>query len=173
MNAYYETITNSLGDVAAVVDENGRLLRVVFLHEGRRPGVVQSWEKTAEALAKAGYELRQDGAKTAVAAAQLRDYFAGRRRDFDLELAPLGTEFQRRIWDALCAIPRGETRTYTDLARAAGRPRSARAAGRACATNPLPIVVPCHRAVGRDGSLTGFAGGIGMKRALLELEGSL
>lgn len=173
MNAYYETVKNPLGDVAPIVDEEGRLLRVVFLNDSHWPDAVQSWEKTEQALAKAGYELKKSRARTAVAVSQLREYFAGRRRDFDLELAPLGTDFQRQIWEALRSIPCGETRTYTELAGAAGRPRSARAAGRACATNPLPIVVPCHRAVGSDGSLTGFAGGIGMKEALLELERSL
>ncbi len=173
MNAYYETITNPLGDAAPIVDEKGRLLRVVFLSEERGPDVVQSWKKTEEALAKAGCELHEDPSKTAPAAAQLREYFAGQRRDFDLELAPVGTDFQRQIWEALRAIPCGETRTYSELASAAGRPRSARAAGRACATNPIPIVVPCHRAVGSDGSLTGFAGGLGMKEAFLELERSL
>ncbi|HKK23463.1 MAG TPA: methylated-DNA--[protein]-cysteine S-methyltransferase [Pseudohaliea sp.] len=105
------------------------------------------------------------------AAAQLRDYFAGRRRAFDLPLASAGTAFQEAVWAALGAIPFGETRSYGDIARALDRPRAVRAVGAANGRNPLPIVVPCHRVIGADGSLTGYAGGMARKRWLLELEG--
>ena len=105
-----------------------------------------------------------------LAAAQLADYFAGRRRAFDLTLAASGTQFQRAVWDAIATVPPGETISYTELARRAGRRGSARAAGAATGRNPLAIVVPCHRIVGADGSLTGYAGGLSRKRALLELE---
>ena len=106
-----------------------------------------------------------------LAAAQLGDYFAGRRRAFDLPLAAAGTAFQEAVWAALGSIPFGETRSYGDLARALGRPRAVRAVGAANGRNPLPIVVPCHRVIGADGSLTGYAGGMARKRWLLELEG--
>lgn len=106
------------------------------------------------------------------AAAQLAEYFAGRRRAFDLPLAPAGTPFQRAVWSALAAIPFGETCSYAELARAVGRPRAVRAVGAANGRNPLPIVLPCHRVIGSDGSLTGYAGGLGMKRRLLALEGA-
>jgi len=108
-----------------------------------------------------------------LAAAQLLEYFAGRRRQFELPLAAAGTAFQRQVWDALAAIPWGELRSYADIARAIERPTAVRAVGAANGRNPLPIVVPCHRVVGSNGSLTGFAGGLGIKRRLLELEGSL
>ena len=105
------------------------------------------------------------------AAKQLEEYFAGERRVFDLPLAATGTAFQEAVWAALAAIPFGETRSYGDLARDLGRPRAVRAVGAANGRNPLPIVVPCHRVIGADGSLIGYAGGMARKRSLLELEG--
>jgi methylated-DNA-[protein]-cysteine S-methyltransferase len=107
------------------------------------------------------------------AAAQLDEYFAGRRTAFDLPLDLAGTEFQRRAWLALTSIPFGTTRSYAEQARRLGRPRSARAVGGANARNPLPIVLPCHRLVGADGGLTGFGGGLDVKRRLLEHEASV
>lgn len=104
---------------------------------------------------------------------KLRRYFEGEAVTFDEPLDPtVGTPFLRRVWAAAQAIPRGETRTYGDLARRAGSPHAARAVGQAMARNPWPIVVPCHRVVGSTGSLTGFAGGLAMKRQMLELEGA-
>lgn len=102
--------------------------------------------------------------------AQLEDYFAGRRTTFDLELAPRGTEFQRKVWRALATIPYGETTTYSALAHAIGKPDAVRAVGAANGKNPISIVVPCHRVIGHDGSLTGYAGGIANKRRLLAIE---
>ena len=101
---------------------------------------------------------------------QLEEYFAGTRRAFDLPLAPRGTAFQRQVWQALCAIPYGETRTYGQIAAAVGRPKASRAVGGACHCNPIGIVIPCHRVVGSSGSLTGYAGGLERKAALLALE---
>jgi methylated-DNA-[protein]-cysteine S-methyltransferase len=101
---------------------------------------------------------------------QLDDYFDGKRTSFELELAPDGTDFQREVWKALAAIPYGKTTTYGEIARAIGRPSAARAVGAANGQNPLSIVVPCHRVVGRDGTLTGYAGGIEQKETLLALE---
>lgn len=106
----------------------------------------------------------------AAAARQLGEYFARKRQHFDLELAPAGSDFQRSVWQALTEIPYGETRSYGELACRLGRPGAARAVGAANARNPLPIVVPCHRVIGSSGSLTGFAGGVDIKRYLLELE---
>lgn len=108
----------------------------------------------------------------AEAQAQVLAYFAGARRAFDLPLAPAGTDFQRAVWRQLEAIPYGATCPYGELARRLGRPRAARAVGAAVGRNPISIVVPCHRALGKDGSLTGFAGGLDRKRALLEREGA-
>jgi methylated-DNA-[protein]-cysteine S-methyltransferase len=107
------------------------------------------------------------------AASQLREYFAGRRQRFDLPLAAQGTPFQQAVWQALAAIPWGALRSYADIARAIDKPSAVRAVGAANGRNPLPIVVPCHRVIGSNGALTGFAGGLETKRQLLELEGSL
>lgn len=101
---------------------------------------------------------------------ELREYFAGRRREFDLPLAPHGTEFQRMVWEALRAIPYGETRSYGQIAAAVERPRACRAVGLANNRNPLAIVVPCHRVIGADGTLTGYGAGLPVKAALLALE---
>lgn len=104
--------------------------------------------------------------------AQLGEYFAGERREFDLPLDPRGTEFQRRVWQRLLHIAYGETTTYGALARELGDPGASRAVGLANGNNPIPIVIPCHRVIGADGSLTGFGGGLPIKAALLELERS-
>ncbi|MEM8660838.1 MAG: methylated-DNA--[protein]-cysteine S-methyltransferase [Pseudomonadota bacterium] len=109
----------------------------------------------------------------AMAVQQLQEYFEGDRKTFDLPLAPEGTNFQLSVWRALQAIPWGTVCSYADIARVIKRPTAVRAVGAANGRNPLPIVVPCHRVIGSDGSLTGFAGGLDMKRQLLDLEGSL
>ena len=105
-----------------------------------------------------------------VARTQLLEYLSGARRSFDLPLDPAGTDFQRSVWEALRAIPYGQTRTYGEMAAAVGRPRALRAVGQANHVNPLPIFIPCHRVVGKGGALTGYAGGLDLKRALLALE---
>jgi methylated-DNA-[protein]-cysteine S-methyltransferase len=105
--------------------------------------------------------------------AQLAEYFAGKRSRFDLPLAPQGTEFQCRVWWELANIPFGKTISYADLATRLGRPSATRAVGAANGRNPIPIVLPCHRVIGADGSLTGFGGGLPTKQFLLELEGAL
>jgi methylated-DNA-[protein]-cysteine S-methyltransferase len=115
---------------------------------------------------------RQDAARFAPALTQLNEYFSGTRRAFRLRLAPEGTPFQLAVWEALRAIPYGETVSYGELARGLGLPGGARAVGLANGANPLPIIVPCHRVIGADGSLTGFGGGLNIKRALLSLEGA-
>jgi methylated-DNA-[protein]-cysteine S-methyltransferase len=104
------------------------------------------------------------------AVAQLEEYFAGERVAFDLPLAASGSRFEETVWGAVSEIPYGETRSYGQVAAAVGRPDRARAVGSANARNPLAIVVPCHRVIGSDGSLTGYGGGLERKRALLELE---
>jgi len=101
---------------------------------------------------------------------QLAAYFAGELTDFDIELDLAGTEFQRRVWTALLTIPYGQTRSYGEIAEQIGAPGAARAVGLANGHNPIAIIVPCHRVIGANGSLTGFGGGLGRKRTLLELE---
>lgn len=102
---------------------------------------------------------------------QLSEYFAGKRLAFDLELDFAGTDFQKKVWNALLAIPYGETRSYIDIAIQVGNPRAVRAVGAANGRNPISIIAPCHRVIGADGSLTGFAGGLAAKHCLLRLEG--
>lgn len=114
-----------------------------------------------------------DNAVLREARRQLGEYFAGRRRHFDLPLSPQGTDFQRAVWSALATIPYGETISYAQLASRVRRPSATRAVGAANGRNPLPIVLPCHRVIGADGSLTGFGGGLPTKQFLLKLEGAL
>ena len=136
----------------------GRLRFIVFANDasGDRRQPLPDWQR--------------DDATFAAATQQLREYFAGERQGFDLALDTAGTPFQRSVHAALRAIPYGETRSYSDVAAAIGRPRAVRAVGAANARNPLPIVVPCHRVVGKHGALTGFGGGLPAKRHLLALE---
>jgi methylated-DNA-[protein]-cysteine S-methyltransferase len=116
---------------------------------------------------------RRDGAPVALEAArQLRAYFAGELRRFDLPLDMRGTAFQMSVWNALLGIPYGETRSYLRIAEAIGSPLSVRAVGAANGANPIPIVVPCHRVIGSSGKLVGYGGGLPLKKRLLELEGS-
>jgi methylated-DNA-[protein]-cysteine S-methyltransferase len=110
------------------------------------------------------------GGLLADVADQLSRYFAGGLRSFDVTLDPQGTEFQRRVWRALCDIPYGETRSYAEVASDVGRPKGARAVGTANNRNPIAILIPCHRVVGADGSLTGYAAGLDVKETLLNLE---
>lgn len=101
---------------------------------------------------------------------ELQEYFAGRQRSFDVPLAPSGTPFQQRVWNALCQIPYGQTRTYSEIAQMAGNPKASRAVGMANHRNPILILIPCHRIIGADGSLTGYAAGLETKKYLLQLE---
>jgi methylated-DNA-[protein]-cysteine S-methyltransferase len=116
---------------------------------------------------------QQDDPLLASCRQQLQAYFARRRRHFDLPLAPAGTPFQLRVWQQLRAIPYGELRSYREVAESIGNAAAVRAVGAANGRNPIPVVVPCHRVIGSDGSLTGFAGGLAAKQQLLELEAAV
>lgn len=118
------------------------------------------------------YSWRRDQGAVREVREQLLGYFAGARTEFDLPLAPLGTPFQLKVWNALAGIPFARTRSYGDIARQIGEPNAVRAVGAANGRNPLPIVLPCHRVIGSDGSLTGFGGGLSVKQFLLEHEGA-
>ena len=120
----------------------------------------------------AEWQRRSDLPILQSAARELAEYFAGERTEFELALAPSGTSFQRSVWRAIASVPYGETIAYRDLAERVGQPRAVRAAGAATGRNPWSIIIPCHRIVGADGALTGYAGGIERKRALLALEGA-
>jgi O-6-methylguanine DNA methyltransferase len=161
---YFEQITSPVGGLGILVDDAGRLVRLAFLG---RDGDAESTFQTQLA---GGDRLVADPGRCAEVARQLGEYFDGERQRFDLELAPRGTDFQRQVWRSLAEIPFGETRSYAEIAERIGRPRAVRAVGRANGANPIPIIVPCHRVVGSDGSLTGFGGGLEAKRRLLDLE---
>jgi methylated-DNA-[protein]-cysteine S-methyltransferase len=132
--------------------------------EDRSKAYLSRWERE-------GTELQESGEHNLRLIGQLDAYFAGRLREFKIPLDLRGTSFQRRVWELLCDIPWGETRSYGQIAKALGRPKAARAVGRAVGTNPVSIVVPCHRVIGSDGTLTGYGGGLDRKEALLNLEG--
>ncbi|HXC57122.1 MAG TPA: methylated-DNA--[protein]-cysteine S-methyltransferase [Rhizomicrobium sp.] len=139
---------------AAAVDGGGRLVRF--------------WLDAAKGGGPRGVH---DEAAIAPIRAQVDEYCAGRRRDFALEFhAEEGSDFERGVWAAMCEIPFGETVSYGAIARRLGDPNAARAVGLACNSNPIPLVVPCHRVVGADGALVGFGGGLALKRALLDFE---
>jgi methylated-DNA-[protein]-cysteine S-methyltransferase len=144
----------------------GIRLRVVVSDAGVRSILFEPWPDAEDACAGATTLLDET-------ARQLRSFFARELRAFDLPLDPRGTEFQLRVWRDLLRIRYGETRSYRQVAEAIGSPGSVRAVGAANGANPIPIVVPCHRVIGSDGSLTGYGGGLDLKRRLLELEGTL
>ena len=146
------TIATPIGDLTVVASAVG----VRAVHWGREPG-----HGGGEDAAIAHLEQ---------AVGQIEEYFRGERSEFDIRLDLEGTEFQRLVWRALAAIPFGETRSYGAVAETVGRPSAARAVGAATGRNPAPIIVPCHRVVGASGALTGFAGGLDAKRALLAHE---
>ncbi len=118
----------------------------------------------------AGADCRRDPAKFRVIREQLAEYFAGRRKSFDFALSPRGTPFQQRVWSELRKIPFGQTISYGELARRIGQPAASRAVGRANGQNPIAVIVPCHRVIGANGTLTGFGGGLERKQWLLEHE---
>lgn len=117
-----------------------------------------------------GFGVGEGNGNNPAVAHQLAEFFAGERRAFDLSLAPRGTDFQKRVWAELVKIPFGETISYGELARRIGNPAASRAVGRANATNPIALIVPCHRVIGSNGKLTGYAGGIDLKEKLLTWE---
>lgn len=141
-----------------------------LLLTGNGSSVSGIWMQSHKSEWKRANAWQRDDDAFAVVRAQLTEYFCGERSSFELALAPEGTDFQRKVWNALCEIPYGETISYGELARRIGQPSAARAVGLANGSNPLPIVVPCHRVIGADGSLTGFGGGIERKRWLLAHE---
>ncbi len=136
---------------------------------GTAEGLTEIWLPPSEERISAG-DVRIDPEAHAEAAEQLLEYFAGSRRSFDLPLKPEGTPFQKSVWQALMEIPYGATISYGELAERIGSPGASRAVGTANGANPLPIVVPCHRVIGSDGSLTGYSGGMAVKTMLLALE---
>jgi methylated-DNA-[protein]-cysteine S-methyltransferase len=151
----YTRIDSPVGELVLAADAHG--LRFVSFESSKRTAPVQP-------------EWKEDQVPFAEAIRQLQAYFAGELREFDLRLAPEGTEFQLRVWNCLRTIPYGETISYGQLAQKIGNPQAVRAVGLANGSNPIPIIIPCHRVIGSDGSLTGFGGGLSNKKRLLALE---
>lgn len=152
-------IETPVGPLAAALDGAGRLTHLGFSKAEHKRIAAEGGERDDKAVAPV--------------ARQVVEYFAGRRKSFDYPLAAKGTDFQRQVWAALVKIPFGKTTTYAALAEKLGRPGAFRAVGRANATNPIALIVPCHRVIGTDGTLTGYAGGLPIKQKLLEFEGAI
>ena len=155
---YYDTYESPQGNMLLVATDEG-LAGVYFNGQKYFPGKKTEWRHSP------GLPVLKQAKR------ELQEYFAGKRRNFNVALDPEGTPFQRSVWKAISRVDFGTTITYGALAAKAGRPGSARAAGVATGRNPISIVVPCHRIMGANGSLTGYAGGLQRKRALLALEG--
>ena len=153
----YATFMDSPIGKLQLAEEDGKLTHLLFVsHNTLEDLGLEAVEKETPLLKKTKK--------------QLKEYFAGKRKEFDLPLAPSGTPFQMKCWEGLRTIPYGETRTYRDIAAYAGNPKAVRAAGGANHNNPISVIVPCHRVVGSTGSLTGFGGGLEAKAYLLNLE---
>jgi len=160
----HRTISTSIGDLTLAADDDGAITQVGF---GGGAAVGHNGDATSSGDPAAGSTA---AAALDAAATQLHEYLAGERTAFDLPLRPHGNPFEQLVWAELARIPYGETTSYGEVARRIGHPGSARAVGRANGRNPIAIVLPCHRVIGSDGSLTGYGGGLDLKRALLTLE---
>lgn len=158
MDLHYTKIESPLGELYLVADET-HLHALIFKRAWT------SFKKTRGPMTEGSSKLIRETAR------QLKEYFAGRRRDFDIPLASQGTEFQKEVWNALCKIPYGKTISYQEQAESIGRPKAMRAVGGTNGKNPISIIVPCHRVIGCSGKLTGYAGGLENKEFLLKLEG--
>jgi len=158
---FYDTFSTPFGDFSVATDFDAAVIATAF-------GGVDELKTRFDAD-----ELKRDPDRIAPVRRQILAYFDGELDDFHLTLAPAGTDFQKKVWTALRQIPPGQTSTYAELGLKIGRPGSARAVGRANATNPICLIIPCHRVIGADGSLTGFAFGEDIKRRLLDHEGAL
>jgi methylated-DNA-[protein]-cysteine S-methyltransferase len=152
---FYTHLATPVGPLLVGADESG--LREILFAKGKEPGTPDSTRSKDEGA------LREP-------IRQLRAYFAGELETFSLPLAPLGTPFQQRVWKELCKIPYGETISYGELTRRIGNPNASRAVRLANASNPIPIIIPCHRVIGANGKLTGYGGGLPIKEKLLALE---
>jgi methylated-DNA-[protein]-cysteine S-methyltransferase len=154
-NIFYTQIESPLGPLLLAADDAG--LRQILFVKGRHPAQPES-------------SWKEDRAPLSETIRQLHAYFSAELENFDLQLAPEGTPFQLGVWRRLCHIPYGETISYGELAGRIGNPKASRAVGLANASNPIPIVIPCHRVIGSDGKLTGYGGGLPIKEKLLALE---
>jgi methylated-DNA-[protein]-cysteine S-methyltransferase len=166
MKAFADRFVSPFGEMLIAVNEMGAVVRVEFLSN-------RSANDMLARLVHDGLTVVWDSKACETVTQQLREYFNRVRRHFELALEPHGSPFQRRVWDELLRISYGTTISYGQLAMRIGNPKAVRAVGHANATNPIAIVIPCHRVIGSDQSLTGYGGGIAIKQALLAHEGAL
>lgn len=183
VDAYVDTVDSPVGVIAFATGGDGSLLAVKFL-DGESPrALTDELEGEGFLIHPAAGDSGPDAgagragragttAPTVRARTEITEYFGGARRSFDVPLVLHGSEFQQHVWAELLRIPFGETRSYADIARGVGKPGAYRAVGRANATNRIPLVIPCHRVIGSDGTLTGYGGGLGVKQRLLSFEGA-
>jgi len=155
----YSIVKSPIDDLMLVADDSA-LVGLYFVGRDHVPAASKGWSLNAQ------HPILQQAAK------KLKEYFAGKRSEFSLPIRLIGTDFQKRVWRQIALIPYGETITYSTLAERAGAPEAIRAAGRSTGRNPVSIIIPCHRVVGKNGNLCGFAGGLERKQHLLALEGS-
>lgn len=157
----YDSYHSPIGMIHVLMDEQG-IVRVAL--------TVEQWQNCQEKYS----DMQQDRVRCQQAITELADYFAGNRQNFSSPLSFTGTAFHHKVWQALSAIPFGETRTYSEIAAAVGSPKACRAVGQANRSNPLPIFIPCHRVIGKNGHMTGYMGDkVGLKEFLLRLEKAL
>ena len=152
---YYHIIKSPIYPILLAGDEKG-LKHLIFLKDERKAKIPNDWVENKDFFREVSN--------------QLEAYFSGKLKTFDVKLAPQGTEFQKSVWKALCEIPCGETRTYVEIAKRIQNPKAYRAVGLANNRNPIAIIVPCHRVIGANGKLTGYASGLDIKEFLLKLE---
>ncbi|QSH40217.1 methylated-DNA--[protein]-cysteine S-methyltransferase [Lentisphaerota bacterium ZTH] len=154
---FYTRFKTVFCEVILVGDDNGLCNLHLNTGEGKRHfEISEDWKRNDEFFSK---EIRQ-----------IKEYFEGKRTSFSIKTNPAGSEFQKRVWQALAEIPYGEVRSYKDIAKTVGNSKACRAVGMANSKNPLPLIIPCHRVIGADGKLTGFAQGLDIKEKLLKLE---
>jgi methylated-DNA-[protein]-cysteine S-methyltransferase len=159
VKVFADTFESFVGTIGVAVGEDGAVVRVTFLGA-----------KNTDPFIRPDDEVDWNVDRCSEARRELEEYFRNERRSFDVALAPRGTEFQLAVWEALTHVPFGATATSGEIAARAGRPKGSQAVGQANHVNPIPIIVPCHRIIGTDQSMTGFGGGIDVKRALLDFE---
>jgi methylated-DNA-[protein]-cysteine S-methyltransferase len=163
MTTFIDRLRTPVGNIVSIVNDDGSVTEL-WIGEPRHPFALE------QRLEREGIVVRHDDRMTAPVRRQLTEYFAGERQAFDLLLAASGSAVQKAVWKELTHIPCGETISYGQLADAIGMPGEAQAVGAACAANPIPLVVPCHRVIASDGSLRGYSAGLHIKEQLLAFE---
>ena len=164
MKIYFADFQSPIGDLHLASSDQG----VIFISFSGKENLMKDLEKLVPDM-----ELEENTSKNKKVIRQLKDYFSGTRKDFDLPLHMIGTEFQKLVWRQLCQVPFGKTASYKEIAEKIGKPKAMRAVGQANHRNPIPIIIPCHRIIGANGHLVGFGGGLDKKRFLLSHEGVL